>query len=836
MSQEVVFSYKARGNSSPKDKPRVYFTCHPEDFECCFEKICEDIFKTHDCTVYYTDDMNADLSDENNQVDLERMNLFVIPVTFRLLTQPNRAMDSDFRFAMEKHIPILPMMMEAGIDEFYRKPDKFGELQYINPYSHDPTEISYEEKLKKHLESVLVSDELAERVRNAFDAYIFLSYRKKDRAYANDLMRLIHKNPECRDIAIWFDEFLNPGVSFKDNITKMLNKSELFALLVTPNLLEMPEGKPNFVMAEEYPAARDSCMEVLPAEMKQTDRSALSSLFKELPECVDARDDKEFRERLLKSLRKVAVSENNDDPGQNYLIGLAYLEGIDVEVDNKRAVELIESAGEAGNPEAIERLCQMYENGEKVEVDLNKALYWAKKLYECSNCKYGGQHPETLRACNTLAKIYHELGNYGKAIDIDIETYSILCKNNGAESISALTLLNNIAAAYGQAGNYDLAIEYSKKVCSVCREKAGKYVELYIVSLDILSLSLCGQGRYKEAKYYSEQVLDICRAFYGIQNPFTLHAMNNLSYIYLAVGKYQDALSLLNDAYSLQCHILGESHPDTLITLGNIAQAYDGIGKHKEALDINDKVFNMRCSILGEGHPFTLRALSGVARSYGMLGYHEDELKLFKAIYEEYCNLYGTEHPETLKKLSGIAYSYGELKDYANALEIGQRAYQLQSRILGDKHPDTLMTLHDLAYVYGELGETDISFSITKKVCELRSEVLGENHPDYLLSLSNFAFFYRNGEDHKTAAELFEKVYNGLRSSIGEDNIQTLSSLIVLADEYVQIHKITEAIDLYLKLYEYQLKVFGPNHTETKLTDEKISRLRSMIGEINSDE
>ena len=218
-------------NSSPKDKPRVYFTCHPEDFERYFEKICEDIFKTHDCAIYYTEDMTADISNENNLVDLERMNLFVIPVTFRMLSQPNRAMDSDFRFAMEKHIPVLPMMMESGIDEFYSKPDKFGELQYINPYSHDLTEISYEEKLKKYLESVLISDELAQRVRKAFDAYIFLSYRKKDRAYANELMKLIHKNPECRDIAIWFDEFLTPGESFKENIDRILQSCEMFLFL-----------------------------------------------------------------------------------------------------------------------------------------------------------------------------------------------------------------------------------------------------------------------------------------------------------------------------------------------------------------------------------------------------------------------------------------------------------------------------------------------------------------------------------------------------------------------------------------------------------------------------
>ena len=66
---------------------------------------------------------------------------------------------------------------------------------------------------------------MAKRVRAAFDAYIFLSYRKKDRKYANELMRLIHSNPECRDIAIWFDEFLTPGESFKENIEKILDRS-----------------------------------------------------------------------------------------------------------------------------------------------------------------------------------------------------------------------------------------------------------------------------------------------------------------------------------------------------------------------------------------------------------------------------------------------------------------------------------------------------------------------------------------------------------------------------------------------------------------------------------
>ena len=70
----------------------------------------------------------------------------------------------------------------------------------------------------------LVSDEMAEKVRAAFDAYIFLSYRKKDRKYANELMRLIHKNDFCRDIAIWYDEYLVPGEDFNNAITEALKR------------------------------------------------------------------------------------------------------------------------------------------------------------------------------------------------------------------------------------------------------------------------------------------------------------------------------------------------------------------------------------------------------------------------------------------------------------------------------------------------------------------------------------------------------------------------------------------------------------------------------------
>ena len=152
----ATLNYLTREKSTPQGKPRVYFTCHPDDFDGCFAKICNDIFKTHDCAVYYPDDLNLGVNDPDHDVDLGNMNLFVIPVTNRLLTTPNQAMDADLPFALKMHIPVLPILLESGLDELYSQPYRFGELQYLNPNSADTTEIAYADKLRRYLESVLI--------------------------------------------------------------------------------------------------------------------------------------------------------------------------------------------------------------------------------------------------------------------------------------------------------------------------------------------------------------------------------------------------------------------------------------------------------------------------------------------------------------------------------------------------------------------------------------------------------------------------------------------------------------------------------------------------------
>lgn len=366
--------YKTRGNDSPQGNPRVYFCCHPEDFNKYFETVSEEILQYQRCAIWYA---SPDVvRDEDFFLDLKQMQLCVMPVTTNLLCTENEALDAEFKFAMENHIPVLPLMQESGLEEIFNK--KCGDLQFLDKNNMDATAIDYKEKLKKYLDTVLIGDELAEKIRAAFDAYVFLSYRKKDRRYAQELMRLIHKNEFCRDIAIWYDEFLTPGENFNDSIKEAIQKSGLFVLAVTPNLV----NETNYIMTTEYPMAKQEGKLILPAELVPTDRERLLEQYADIPNPTDPHNASEFSDALLASIKQIAIKESDHSPEHNFFIGLAYLGGIDVEVDYTRAVEIITSAAEAGLSDAMEKLIDIYEKGIGVTQDYSQVVLWQRRLYE----------------------------------------------------------------------------------------------------------------------------------------------------------------------------------------------------------------------------------------------------------------------------------------------------------------------------------------------------------------------------------------------------------------------------------------------------------------------
>ena len=460
--------YKTRDNSSPQGKPRVYFCCHPEDFNKYFESISDEILAEQNCAIWYTDE--AVVHNEDFFVDLKQMQLFVMPVTTNLLCTENEALDIEFKFAIENHIPVLPLIQEGGLEEIFNK--KCGDLQFLDKNNADTTSISYGEKLQKYLKSVLIGDELAEKIRAAFDAYVFLSYRKKDRKYAQELMRLIHQNEFCRDIAIWYDEFLTPGENFNDSIKEALKKSGLFVLTVTPNLV----NEPNYIMTTEYPMAKQEGKPILPAELVPTDRGKLAEKYEDIPNPTDAYNEAGLSEALLESIKKMAIKENDNSPQHNFFIGLAYLGGVDVEVDYERAVLLLTSASEAGLPDAMEKLIDIYETGTGVDIDYSKVVFWQRRLYENIKKKLDIEKTtevELNKYSNVSFSLANNLSRMGfgdESIAIKKEHYDFYesyklthCKNIQRELPE---LYGELSSFYSNIGSNERAKMYAEKAFS----------------------------------------------------------------------------------------------------------------------------------------------------------------------------------------------------------------------------------------------------------------------------------------------------------------------------------------------------------------------------------
>lgn len=590
--------YKTLGGVSPRGKARVYFACHPQDHKGYFQEITDEILKLCDCAIYYY--VETPELDEDYYANLNRMQLIVMPVTTRLLYMTNRAMDVEFPYAQERHIPVLPLMQEQGLEQQYQ--EKFGDLQFLDKGNRDLTAIPYEEKLKKYLNAVLLSDELTALVRAAFDAWIFLSYRKKDRKAAQELMKLIHSDPRCRDIAIWYDEFLNPGEDFNDAILKALQESDLFVMAVTPNLV----GETNYVMTEEYPKACDAGKQILPAEMEKTDWDALHKGFPGVPDPLDPSADGAVTGAVLDALGALAIRENDEDPKHNFFIGLAYLSGLFVEKDHPWAVKLITQAAEAGLTEAMEKLVTMYESGEGVEQSYPNAIFWREKLVVYARQQYETSHEES-DGC----RYYHRVDELRQAnseiqyIDRALE----LCDEMKAIASQLMQQFNTgktkwlLMKAYKTAGDTFFAEkryqeardQYSEEVrlaeamyrddpqAEIKRALASAYGNLAVAYREIGRGSVYKKGEeltaaekwFRKAQTYIEELA---------QEDETPETREALAHIYLDMVELFDMCILLDEKWP---HMSAKEKDDysgkAVSILENLVKEY-GTDKYKEIL------------------------------------------------------------------------------------------------------------------------------------------------------------------------------------------------------------------------------------------------------------
>ena len=805
----ATFLCKTKDRSNPKGKPRVYFTCHPEDFERHFERICKDIFRTHDCAVYYTEDMTQAIEAENLAIDLGQMNLFIVPVTLALLTKNSRAMEVDLAYARQEHIPILPFMMEPGLEGLYSRSEVLEQRQYLTPNSTDPTEIRYEDKLRKYLESVLISDEMAKRVRGAFDAYIFLSYRKKDRRYANELMKLIHDTPGCRDIAIWYDEFLTPGETFTDNIRRAMKGSQLFALLVTPNLLEEPEGKPNFVMGVEYPEARMAQMKVLPAEIVPTDHGALAEKFQGIPACCDPRDALAFQDRLLQDIEKLDIKENNTEAEHNYLIGLAYLEGIDVEVDRLRGFELISSAAEAGLPEAMKRLMEMYRKGQIVPESTSKAKAWGGRLLERYAQLYDSAHPDKIQTLVTLGDLERSTAGYSRdhdtltlrrALRYYQSAWDFHTGKHGEINSTSFRILQRIGSIYDLLDQAK-AIEVQKRLYEIEKALSGETHEYTIIALSNWAIACSEAKDHTQARDLLLRAWPLAREHFGNHHKLTLDIAQRLGHVYTELGRLQHALDILTKEYT-EADYTETGDPQTVTNIFcTIANIYKKAKLPQKELAYWEKAYWHQQRIPGKKKWDLLSTTSMIDR-FQEYQDHAGLLAFLWKAYEGQRQDLGEAHEDVLKMLFEIAKAYQKQGDHARALEALRKLYSIQYLQFQKEPAESIWNrtkldkaLEEMSKIHALQGEAEKADFYQSKANLNRHLDILDPHRKRLTHIGEIGSFYEQCGDHNTALKMGENAYTEKVRELGNTHRDSLCLLKALAEGFFAVENYPKALD-----------------------------------------
>lgn len=416
------FICRTRGNTNPTGKNKVW-VCFENSDRRYAEEATADILDVCDCAVYTVKTFKKYSIEETKEI-IDGVSLFVLVVTENFLEKNSDAYNVEYRFAKEKHIPILPILFgNASLSIAFN--NVCGDIQFLDKYGANDFGDGYYKKLQTYFKNIFATDEEIAKIKEHFDSYIFLSYRKKDRKYAKELMQEIHKNEDYDSVAIWYDDYLIPGENFNELIDTHLKEADMFALVVTPNLV----NEENYVQTIEYPRAIELHKVILPFELASTNVAELKSKYQAIPDAIAIKDSERVKNSLNQFIKGIKKKEKTTE--KEYYLGLAFIKGVDVEINYQKGLLMITNAAEAGFKEAVRQLAILYAYGFGVKQDIDTELFWKERYVSLLKKEYEEKKTDQSyeEYQSALLSVIQDYENYNVEPKKIQDTYSLLLEN-----------------------------------------------------------------------------------------------------------------------------------------------------------------------------------------------------------------------------------------------------------------------------------------------------------------------------------------------------------------------------------------------------------------------
>jgi putative two-component system response regulator len=204
---------------------------------------------------------------------------------------------------------------------------------------------------------------------------------------------------------------------------------------------------------------------------------------------------------------------------------------------------------------------------------------------------------------NTIASIYHELGDTDRAI-VNYEAAMNANAQLNRPDFDAITLAN-VSSLRAERGEFDIAIEIGERALTLCRVHAVGFLPEVLAAL---AGAYGGRGEFDQAR----TLLNAALAMLDASSVSFDDAVR--SSVELAFGRVE--LSAKNDAEALShfCHALGlaeviNAKPIEFSAHCALADLYKATGQFEEAVYHLEKKFAINQSIFNEGTDIRIKTL-----------------------------------------------------------------------------------------------------------------------------------------------------------------------------------------------------------------------------------
>ena len=367
-----------RDGADARGKPKIYISYCENALNGGFlSSLKFEILEYQDCAVYYGFG-EADETDRSKVI--AAMNIMVALIS-KDATNKESVVYREIETAKRFQVPVFPIVVESISPDDINA--TFGNLQYLyretvyksgSGFSEKVATVTYKEKLKEHLQYILVDKELHERIKKEFAGKVFLSYRKKDYRWVSNIGGIIVNDERFRDTAVWYDDYLIYGERFDKSIEYALSESDVFLLAITKNMV----NEDNYVTSVEYPMAKRLNKRILGMVLEDVDQDKIAEKFPGLDDLINIDDYKHIYEKLIKFLKGYDNRKLNNSPEHMYLIGLAHYYGINVPKRNNEGFSIIKQAAERGSVDALKMVSRILRFG----FDKSEAVKWQEKTVD----------------------------------------------------------------------------------------------------------------------------------------------------------------------------------------------------------------------------------------------------------------------------------------------------------------------------------------------------------------------------------------------------------------------------------------------------------------------